>query len=550
MKTRFLIPIALVFFLFYTPSCKHKDRRKEERPLPPPLEEVRERLKDLFNYTDSVNTLITTDLNWQINKAYSNNGMEPFWVQLNYKPTPNSRSVEEELAALSQEGIYELDSAVGHLLHLRSALDSPKPKIEDAVAYEVWMTQCVFKAAKLLLQGTVSPNKLDPSWHYSNDSSWHLPELLASVDSGIFTLDSCRSHWPLYPALVQQLDFYKQLSLDSDYLALLPIMDNTDTTDTLALTALETSTYYKLLQREVQLAPDDTVISDNETLLAIYQKQQGLTKTGHLDAATQARLLLPIGLKIGTIEANLERLRWMKQETGSRYILVQVPLMEFKFWEHDSLAMHMNVIVGKCDRQTPSLYALMTNVVLNPQWGVPPTILKKDVLPGIQKTGNKYLTRKGLKAFDRKGNVVNADQITSKNYRRYQYRQAPGESNALGNVKFNLPNPWDIYLHDTPHRGDFNKPNRALSSGCIRLQYPLQLASYILNNIEQKKYSDERLQKIVKTHKTQWLVLYNKIPVHIVYITSALDDEQGMARFLPDIYNRDSVLIAHLSSRH
>lgn len=547
MKTRLLVPIALVFVLFYTQSCKHKERRKEERPLPPPLEEVRERLKEIFTYTDSVNTLLATDLDWQINKAYSNNGMEPFWVQLNYKPTANSKSVEDELAALHREGIYELDSAVGHLMHLRSALDSPKPKIEDAVAYEVWMTQCVFKAGKLLMQGTASPNKLDPTWHYVNDSNWHLPQLLANVDSGIFTLDSCRSHWPLYPALVQQLDFYKQLATDSTYLALFPVIDSTDT---LADNTLDADSYYSLLQRELQLPTDDSDITDNTVLLAHYQKQQGLRATNQLDSATKARLIMPISLKIGTIEANLERLRWMKQQPGDRCILVQVPLMEFKLFERDSLAMHMNVVVGKRDRQTPSLYAMMTNVVLNPQWGVPPTILKKDVLPGIQKTGNKYLARKGLKAFDRKGNVVNADQINSKNYRRYQYRQAPGESNALGNVKFNLPNPWDIYLHDTPHRDDFTKPNRALSSGCIRLQHPLQLASYILNTVEQKKYSDERLQKIVKTHKTQWLVLHNKIPVHIVYITSAIDDEQGLARFLPDIYNRDSSLIAHLANRH
>jgi murein L,D-transpeptidase YcbB/YkuD len=188
----------------------------------------------------------------------------------------------------------------------------------------------------------------------------------------------------------------------------------------------------------------------------------------------------------------------------------------------------------------------MSNVVLNPPWGVPPTILKQDVLPGIQKSGNQYMVKKGLKAYDRKGNRVNVSQINASNYKRFNYKQDPGDDNSLGYVKFNLPNPWDIYLHDTPHRDDFGKRERALSSGCIRLQQPQEMALYILAEIEKKRFTKERIDSIIDTHKTQWQVLKNKIPVHIAYLTAFEDSTKTHINFTRDVYHRDGKLMAAL----
>src|SRR5690606_28359324 len=124
--------------------------------------------------------------------------------------------------------------------------------------------------------------------------------------------------------------------------------------------------------------------------------------------------------------------------------------------------------------------------------------------PGIAKRGNAYLARKGLKAYDNKGKLVtNASVITASNMNRYHFRQDPGPGNALGRVKFNMPNRWDIYLHDTPHRSDFKNTNRALSSGCVRVQNPLELAEMILTQMDhQAKYTPERIDSIVSTRKT------------------------------------------------
>jgi len=136
--------------------------------------------------------------------------------------------------------------------------------------------------------------------------------------------------------------------------------------------------------------------------------------------------------------------------------------------------------------------------------------------------------------------------LNKKNYKNYTYKQDPGDDNSLGYVKFNLPNPWDIYLHDTPHRGDFGKRFRALSSGCIRLQHPQDLAIYILSVIDKKRYTQGRLDTIISTHKTRWEGLRNRIPVHIAYLTACEDTTGVHIQFAPDIYGRDKKLIASL----
>ena len=244
----------------------------------------------------------------------------------------------------------------------------------------------------------------------------------------------------------------------------------------------------------------------------------------------------------------MERIRWMQRQFGDIYLIVDVPQMELFLRKDGANVQHMRVVVGKPERQTPSLFATMANIVINPSWGVPPTILKKDVLPGLRKSGRKYMRKKGLKVYDNDGNVVDPSFINENNYKRYTYKQAPGDDNSLGYVKFNLPNPWDIYLHDTPHRDDFGKRDRFLSSGCIRLQYPKEMAIYILSDMEKKKnYTPGRLDSIIATHKTKWEILKTKIPVHIAYLTAYADTTGKHVQFMRDIYFRDDKLISLLN---
>jgi murein L,D-transpeptidase YcbB/YkuD len=234
----------------------------------------------------------------------------------------------------------------------------------------------------------------------------------------------------------------------------------------------------------------------------------------------------------------MERLRWMKHDFPQPYIWVDVAKQELYYIENNSIQFNMRVVVGKPTRPTTMLLARLQNIVFNPPWTVPPTIMKEDVIPGIAKRGTSYLTRKGLKAFDKNGKqVANAD-INAMNINKYKVRQAPGYRSSLGEVKFNLLNPWSIYLHDTPHREDFLKFYRAYSSGCIRVHHPKEFAAFLLR--DSAKYSNTKIDSICNTRKTMYVPMHRDVMVHIVYLTNALDST-GHVMYLKDVYKWDAV---------
>lgn len=243
------------------------------------------------------------------------------------------------------------------------------------------------------------------------------------------------------------------------------------------------------------------------------------------------------------IDANLERLRWLPQSFEETYIMVVVPRMTMLMKENNKITQQMKVVVGRPDRETPSLNEKVVNIVYNPSWGVPPGIMKKDVIPGLLSKGEGYLDKKNLKVYDRQGNEVDASEVTQENYKSYIFRQPPSERNALGQVKFNMPNPWDIYLHDTPSKGDFEKEDRYKSSGCVRLERALDLAAYVLKDMDNQ--DSLNIDEVLNAGETKYINLKNKLPVHIVYLT-AYDDGNGL-QFYKDIYNKDSELAALLN---
>jgi murein L,D-transpeptidase YcbB/YkuD len=237
-----------------------------------------------------------------------------------------------------------------------------------------------------------------------------------------------------------------------------------------------------------------------------------------------------------TLAINMERMRWLKHDFPQPYIWVDVPKMELDYIEHDSVQYNMKVVVGTHRRPTTMLDARLENIVLSPPWTVPPVIMKEEIVPGIARRGGSYLSRRGLTAYDRRGRIVNASKINATNYKRYTVGQAPGYSSSLGEVKFNLPNPWSIYLHDTPHREDFVKTQRARSSGCIRVHRPKEFAAFLLQDTLQ--YSYAKIDSICKLRETVFIELNRDIMVHIVYLTNSLDST-GNVMYLKDIYAWD-----------
>lgn len=538
-----ILSLSVLCFSF---SCKHKNRHKKNLiETGFSYDEFTEQLDKLIPLADTTNPKKIRDVATDMRFAYFQNDYYPIWLSHGYKPDKIVDSVIKDLEDMRWDGLDPEHYGLANINKLKERLGKKETTLADAIAFDTTLTRAYLSAAKDLLVGRVIPKTVDSLWYHANDSSWNAPIILNDVQSKYVSLNVFRSNVPTYKLLRDEYKHITMLAADSDYITAVNTFKTLDTyNDSAAQSVIRTL----VMQAApwITTTPDDT-ISEWKQMIMAYQDFAGIKPTGKIDSTTSRFFSTPPDSLLPKLAANMERIRWMQQDFGNMYILVNVPLMQLFFRLNNTNAMHMRVVVGKPSRQTPSLYAKMSNVVLNPQWGVPSTILKQDVLPGIQKNGADYMRKKGLKAYDRKGNVVNVKNINSGNYKNYTYKQPPGDDNALGYVKFNLPNPWDIYLHDTPHRDDFGKRDRALSSGCIRLHHPQEMAIFILSEIEKKQFSQEKLDSIIETHKTQWRVLSNKIPVHIAYLTAFEDTTGTHINFVRDVYHRDGKLMASLT---
>lgn len=277
-----------------------------------------------------------------------------------------------------------------------------------------------------------------------------------------------------------------------------------------------------------------------ETAVKSFQKRHFIEQTGQVHDKTRKALNTPISELINRIIINMERLRWLPDDhVTERYILVNVGGYEVKAYTKNHLDLRIKAIVGKTTTKTPVFYAPLKNIVLNPSWGVPHSILMRDKLPKILHDPS-YVHRSGFTVYDASGNIIDPDQADWANEgSSYRLRQSPGSHNALGRIKLNIENPYTIYLHGTPDQKLFNTVNRTHSSGCIRLQEPDQLASWALN--DNTKYTVEELNKIIKKGSTITVPLPEKINVYFTYQTVWQGDE-GEVYFSPDAYKLDPIL--------
>ena len=545
---KFKLACLSLFFLSVFISC---GTHKPKKPSPSGFSDKRftEKLQTILLPVDTVNKKKVRTIAEDVRYTYQSDDYQPIWLKENFLSNESAGKLIAELEDMQWDGINPERYNVSALKKLKEKLDTTKKNsVNDAIAFDTAMTRSYIAAARDLLMGEIMPKTVDSLWFHVNDTTWNAPQQLVNAKGVYPSLNDFRSQVPTYALLRDEYKRYTDLVNDTVFNQAIEELGTEH--DDVAHPGTEMLEHVNTIIRTelpwLQTVENDSM-SEEKQLVITYQKYNGLQRTGKLDSNTLAHLVISPATLSKKISANMERLRWMQKQFGDLYLVVDVPLMELFLRKDGINVMHMRVVVGKPERQTPSLFATMANVVINPPWGVPPTILKNDVLPGVQKDGKKYLNKKGIKVYDNKGKMVKASSINAGNYKRFNYKQDPGDDNALGYVKFNLPNPWDIYLHDTPHRADFDKNYRALSSGCIRLQQPQEMAVYILSEIEKRKFTSETLDNIIETEKTRWEVLKTKIPVHIAYLTAFEDSTGKHLQFARDIYHRDDKLILLLN---
>ncbi len=274
------------------------------------------------------------------------------------------------------------------------------------------------------------------------------------------------------------------------------------------------------LQMEGYLAPDPQGAAPAAIAAALkaYQSDSAITPDGKLNARTVAMLNVPAAARAQQIAVNMERLRWMPHDPGAQYILVNVPDASLVLMESGQPVLVSRVVVGAPDKPTPIMATKAVAITINPAWHVPKSIVTKEIQPKLDQDAG-YLQAKHMQMDN--GEVV----------------QLPGPDNALGSVKFEMPNPFDVYLHDTPSQHAFLSDERALSHGCVRVQQVRQLAGHLLS------LSDDDLQQLVSAGETDSRRLGQPVPVFIQYWTAITRDD-GRTVFRDDVYGRDARMIA------
>ena len=274
-----------------------------------------------------------------------------------------------------------------------------------------------------------------------------------------------------------------------------------------------------------------------------FQRRHGLDADGVVGPATLAALNVPARERVRQIDVNLERWRWLPQDLGRHYILLNIANFELAVVDDSRVTLNMRTVVGRTYRRTPVFSDRVTYMVLNPRWSVPYNIATQDILPKLKADPN-YLANMNMKLFEGWGadrrelsqSDVDWSQVTARSF-NYHLRQEPGPSNALGQVKFMFPNPFNVYLHDTSARELFARTERTFSSGCIRLERPLDLAEYLLS--DNGKWTRADLDRAVASGVEQTVNLSAPMPVHLLYWT-AWSETEGPVQFRADIYSRDA----------
>ena len=456
------------------------------------------------------------------------------------------------IEASSEEGLIPDDY---HLAPLRTMLKNHRAGRLDPCGradLDILLTDALLRIGYHYAFGKVDPHRLDADWNLKREISEKDPvELMqAAIDSDSLAgfLKELAPTGPLYDEMKAALAEHRNIAADGGWPqvpagpALKPGMQD--------------QRVVAIRQRLLvtgdlpALASPDPDIYDEELEQAVirFQNRHTLEADGVAGKATIAAMNVPVADRIDQIRVNMERARWIYRDLPDEFIVADIAGFRAAIIKGREVTWDSAVQVGKPYRKTPIFQDTMKYIVINPTWTVPPTILAKDILPKIRKDP-EYLEKKNMRVIDKSGKTVDATGIDWANTTRrnfpYMIRQDPGPNNALGRIKFMFPNKHAVYLHDTPHQSGFKHTERAFSSGCIRVEKPIELAEILLNDPE--KWSRERIREVIDSGVTTTVKLEKQLPVFLLYWTVGSDG--GIFYFKPDVYSRDASVLAALNGK-
>jgi len=479
---------------------------------------------------------------------YTRQGFSPAWTR--------TRDVDDLLRAIlesADEGLDPSDYHLAALLRLRGVVSQAHAADVDHADFELLLTDAIVRLGYHFWFGKVDPQALDPGWNMNRMLPGLDPaeEIAAALATGDLygAIERARPTHPLYVELKRALAHYRRVALAGGWPELPPgpTLEPAAVDDRVPVLRAVLAATGDLA--EATSADPRVYDAPLESAVRGFQQRMGLGVDGRVGAATQAELRVPVEDRIRQLRVNLDRGRVLLFQLPQDFVVVNIAGFEAYYVRGTDIVWRGRAQVGKPYRATPQYRSGITYLVFNPTWTVPPTIIRNDILPQA-KRDPASVTRRDLKVIDRDGNIIDPASVNwaqfSSGHIPYTLRQDPGPRNTLGRVKFMFPNPYDVYLHDTPSRALFEIDTRSTSSGCVRLERPLELARLLLD--DPGRWSDAAIAATVARGELRNVTLPRPVPIMLAYWTAWVDS-QGRVNFRRDIYGLDAAWARALDAR-
>ncbi|MEJ2217113.1 MAG: L,D-transpeptidase family protein [Gemmatimonadota bacterium] len=515
-----------------------------------PVDRVREALRERLEAVGSAGLVVSGD------PIYSRTALPQFYERRTYVPAwsddrgplPRVNALLESIESARREGLnpedYHLSAIRSTLQRVVEARRLGRADVAALVDLDLLASDAFLVYGAHLVSGRVDPVSIHPAWTAVRRER----DLVAVLDTALLNdgigaalrslLPDRREYFGLRDALAR----YREMA-DSGGWPQVPAGPKLEVGSSGARVAVLRRRLAATGALHDALAQADTFDTALADAVRRFQSHQGLDVDGAVGPATLAALNVPVKDRIAQIEANMERWRWLPEDLGRRYIVVNIADFTLTAVESTSTALKMRVVVGQRYHATPVFSDTMRYVVLNPYWNVPTSIAVREILPLVRKDP-AYLTRQNMEVLSLTGNVpidpatIDWRPVDASRF-PYRIRQRPGPWNALGQMKFMFPNPYNVYLHDTPARQLFSRSARGFSHGCIRLEKPLDLLAYVLR--DNPAWTKDGIDSALDSRTETTIRIAEPIPVHILYWT-AWADADGSIQFRDDIYGRDGTV--------
>ena len=498
---------------------------------------------------DSTAPAYAKSVRWKVVQAiYADRSYEPMWVGAD-RPTERARDLVTAVASAETHGMRVRDYGLAGLAtSLERAYGKGKAAPAELTELELRLTALYLDYGGDLVAGRIDPNVVDKGWYARTRraAADSLLRVAAEAETFEAMAEQLLPQQPEYDALVTALARLRAVAAGGGWPAV-PAGGTLKRGSSGARVAALRARLVASADLDSAAATGESYDSAMSAAVARFRARHGLEPKDQVDGEMLAALNVPVDRRIRQIELNLERLRWLPNAFGERYILVNIPEYRLTAYEGGKEMLAMRVVVGKeYGSATPVFADTMSYVVFRPYWNVPTSIRNEEIIPKVR-DNERWLEASGYEVVKSGRDTTpidpgSIDWDADTTDFPYLIRQKPGPTNSLGRVKFMFPNQFDIYLHDTPARHLFARNDRAFSHGCIRLEHPDQLARYVLRG--DPKWTDEAIDEAMSAETPTQVTLKQGIPVYILYLTAFA--RNGAVNFRDDLYGTDARAIAKI----